>query len=112
MSIFYDYSEAVSLSQVNASADAGWRVISITKATGSGSFNVFFVNQMSIPVVETNLTNTFQQITATPDTTASFYLNKTISYGDIILYVFLTMFLVWSIIGALWKFVFPVNLKK
>ena len=110
--MIYNYSESVSISQVNASADAGWRVISIVKGTGAEQFNVFYINQSVIPVVETNLTNTYQQITATPDTTASFYLNKSLSYGDIILFVFLSMFLVWSIIGALWKFVFPFNFKK
>lgn len=74
--------------------------------------NVFTPTTPPTATSEVSISDLFQKITATPDTDAVFYLNKSISYGDILVCVFLTIFLVWGVIVGLWKLVFPFNFKK
>lgn len=40
-------------------------------------------------------------------TGASFYIDKTFSYGDILLVVFLTLFLLYALLSAIFKFFWP-----
>lgn len=41
-----------------------------------------------------------------PETGAEFYLQKTMSYGDLLLIIFVSIFLVWGIVRFLWNFVY------
>lgn len=41
-----------------------------------------------------------------PETESSFYLTKTLTYGDILVVVFLSLFLLFGIIKILWGFFF------
>jgi len=44
-------------------------------------------------------------------TGAEFYIDKTMSYGDLILVVFLSIFLVFSILKFIWNFICPRDKK-
>jgi hypothetical protein len=101
--MLYNFEENKTIENINASADTGWNVESIFKTDSEGNFGVFYYKGVAEP---------FQEITASADTDAVFYLNKTISYGDITLFMFLVIFLVWSVIVGLWKFVYPRNFKN
>lgn len=46
-----------------------------------------------------------------PTTGAEFYIDKTMSYGDLILIVFISIFLVFSIFKFIWNFVCPRDKK-
>jgi hypothetical protein len=61
---------------------------------------------------DVTLADLYQKVTATPDTDAVFYINKSMSYGDVIIIFFAFLFLVFGVVVALWKFVFPFNFKK
>lgn len=40
------------------------------------------------------------------ETGAEFYVNKTLSYGELLIVIFLSIFLIFSIIKFLWNFIF------
>jgi hypothetical protein len=80
----------------------------------TGYFDAIQENPDALPVATEDITlsDLYEKIIASPDTGAFFYLNKTITYGDIILFVFLVIFLVWGVIVGLWKFVFPFSFRR
>lgn len=105
----YDYllNPTLTLENLNASADQGWTLQSIQITDSNLSDKTFLIT------LEKGLNETYmEKVDATNDTDASFYLSKTLTYGDIVLFVFLTMFLVWSIIKCLWSFIYPSNFKR
>lgn len=59
-----------------------------------------------------NFSDIYEKVEASGDTTAIFYINKSLSYGDIITFIFYTIFIIWGIIVGLWKFVFPFSFKR
>jgi hypothetical protein len=47
-----------------------------------------------------------------PETEAEFYIQKTMSYGDLILIIFLSIFLIFGIFKFLWNFIWSEFKRK
>lgn len=100
----YDFQAGQSLEQINLKASEGWEVNNIFQTTTPSNFDVFY--SFGPPQYLEAITTT------TGPSAGAFYLDKTFSYGDIILSVFLTIGLAFGIVICLWKFVYPLNFKN
>lgn len=102
--MIYDFQAGQNLEAINLKASEGWEVHSIFQTATPSNFDVFYSN------------GTPQYLEAISTTTgplpATFYLDKTFSYGDIILSVFLTIGLIFGIVICLWRFIYPFNFKQ
>jgi hypothetical protein len=84
-----DFSEPVNLGQFPEKPD--WE---FSKISCSGELDV---SSSSIPLYISKIIS--------PDNSRSFYLNKSLSYGDILILFFIVFFLVFGIIGVIRKLI-------
>lgn len=108
----YQYLEGQTIDDVNFYAGEGWRVDFIIKEKGDSTFEIFLAK--GTDPVETQTLELSQQLQKNVDTGARFYLNSEISYGDILITILLTIFLVLGITKFFLNFFIPkfMNFKK
>ncbi len=109
----YRVEPELSLEEVNTIANEGWKIVQY-KNFGTEFKEILFVRGTDPVLIQTEqaiLDLTQEKIT---NPSGEFYVKKEISYGDVILITFLTLFLVLSITGFLLKFFLPklVNFKR
>jgi len=109
----YRIEPELTLEEVNTIASEGWKVIQY-KNFGTDFKEILFVRgtdpvliqteQAILDLTQEKIENDFNE----------FYINKTISYGDVLTITFLTIFLVFSIVGFIIKFLIPkfINFKR
>lgn len=92
---YYTYQENQTMSDINARAGENWFIASFSKNPEEQLFDVMYV-QAGEPL------NTFVQ---NPQTGSEFFMDKTITYGDLILIIFCSIFLISGVFKFLWNFV-------
>lgn len=93
----YDYLENLTLDQLNELGEAGWEITGILVNT-TDSFNAFLHKGFQEKIL----------ITST-ESGAEFWVDKTFSYGESIVIIFLTLFLFGVIAKIIYNFLFKKN---
>jgi len=93
----YNYLENLTLEQLNELGEAGWEITGILVNT-TDSFNAFFHKGFQEKILITSTTSG-----------AEFWVDKTFSYGESIVIIFLTLFLFGVIAKIIYNFLFKKN---
>ncbi len=110
----YNYHNELDITELNILSGQGWKVFELGNYDGVKFKDVIMVNGTDPVLIQTEqaiLDLTQEKIT---ENDREFYVDKTIGYGDILITTFLTIFLVFSIVGFLIKFFIPnfINFKR
>ena len=100
----YQYLENTDINTINQLASKGWQVVKVEQVA-TESFNVFFGK---------NLIASSQELIVNEDAGRQFYVDKTVSYGDVLVCVFLMLFLIFGVMKFILDFFIPklINLKR
>jgi len=93
----YNYLENLTLEELNQLGSEGWEITEILVNT-TDSFSAFFTKGFQDKIL----------ITAT-ESGAEFWVDKTFSYGESIVIIFLTLFLFGVIAKIIYNFLFKKN---
>lgn len=94
---YYDYQENLTMEELNVLGSEGWEITGILVNT-TNSFNAFLHRGFQEKILITNT-----------ESGAEFWVDKTFSYGESIVIIFLTIFL-FAVIGkTIYHFIFRKN---
>lgn len=100
----YKYLQKTNLETINQLTSEAWSIIHIEKAN-SESFDL---------MLGKNLMAGSQTLIINEDTGAEFFIDKSVSYGDILVVSFLMLFLIFGVMKFILNFFIPklVNFKR
>jgi len=106
MNAEYIWFKETNLDTINAYAQQGYQIVNISG--DNPKFNVVLGKNIFVNI---NADITQELIS---DNGVNFYIDKNLSYGDLIIITFLTIFLIFGIISFMVKFFIPkfINFKK
>lgn len=115
----YLFLENIDIEVINSYAVDNWQVVHTNYQKISKKFDVLLVKHPFIEISTGSMAvfvrgNTNETLISNIETGREFYVNKTISYGDILMITFVMIFLVFGITAFLLNFFIPkfINFKR
>lgn len=100
----YQFVSNITFADLNNYAQNGWQIISTETVAANKFTGILGRNLEYIVNIKSNIN---EELVSDSESGLSFYIDKTINYGDILVITFLSIFLILSVVNFIVRFFIP-----